>query len=101
LAPVAERVEPRVAAPAWVTVKLEEVIRLVPKVPERLIPLVMLVPVIFRASVTVIWLPVAVSLLASARSESTVASVEAESFCFNTILAAVSLLPAMEVAWEN
>ena len=84
-----------VTRPAWVTEKLVEVIRLVPKVPERLRPLVMLAPVILIASVTVSWLPVAVSLLARSSKAETVASVEEESFWARAILAAVSVLPAM------
>jgi len=84
-----------------VTVKLEEVIKLVPNVPDRLIPLVTFVPVIFKASVAVIWLPVAVSLLARDRIEATVASVEEESFCLILMAAAVSVLPAIEVFWVN
>ena len=91
----------KVPSPAWVTVKLVEVIRLVAKVPERLMPLLILSPVILRASVTVIWLPVAVSLLARASKESTVLSVETTSIRDRLILAAVSLLPAIEVNWEN
>ena len=90
-----------VTRPAWVTEKLVEVIRLVPKVPERLRPLVMLAPVILMASVTVSWLPVAVSLLARSSKAETVASVEEESFWAKAMRAAVSVLPAMEVAWVN
>ena len=99
--PVPEFTPTAVTAPPWVTPKLVEVIKLVPKVPERLMPLVTLVPVIFRASVTVIWLPVAVSLLARSIKEATVVSVEAELFCATLILAAVSLLPEIEVFWLN
>ena len=102
--PVPELTPTAVMAPAWVTVKLVEVIRLVAKVPEMLMPLVMLEAVparIFSPSVVTIWLPVAVSLFSKDRMEATVASVEDESFCLRAILAAVSVLPATEVFWVN
>ena len=78
--PLPELTPTAVTAPAWVTEKLVEVIRLAPKAPEKLRPLVMLAPVILMASVTVSWLPVAVSLLARSSKAETVASVEEESF---------------------
>ena len=80
---------------------MEAVIKLVPKVPERSMPLVMFDPAIFNPSVTVIWLPVAVSLLAKDKTESTVESVEEELFWAMLIWAAVSWLPATEVFWLN
>ena len=93
-----------VICPLCATLKFVEVMRLLANVPERLIPLVMLLAVparIFRPSVAVIWLPVAVSLFSRARMELTVASVELELFAFMAILAAVSVFPAMAVFWLN
>lgn len=52
--PAPELTPTAVTAPAWDTEKLVEVIRLVPKVPDKLRPLVMFVPVIFKPSVAVI-----------------------------------------------
>lgn len=90
-----------VIAPAWETLKLVEVIKFEPNVPAKLMPFDRLLPFTFRPSVTVTWLPVAVSLFARLRIESTAVSVEAESFCLILMAAAVSLLPATDVFWVN
>ena len=92
-----------VTKPAWLTVKLVAFIRLPPKVPEKVKPLVMLLAVpavILMASVAVIWLPVASSLLAILMMEATVLSAGEPALALIAKLATVSLtLPATVAAW--
>src|SRR3989344_6241287 len=73
--------------------------RLVPNVPDKLMPFVMLLPVIFSPSVTVTCPDVAVSLFARSRREETIRSVPPDSP--RAIRPAVSVLPATLVFCTN
>src|SRR4051812_18812643 len=73
--------------------------RFVPNVPERLIPLVRFAPAIKSPLVAVIWLPVAVSLLATEMRESTVLSVGEPAFAAMFTRSAASVLAAMVADW--